>query len=792
LLRKYLMAAIPALSLIALGLPVAASASTGSADPDYKAACSEHEKGYADCLVLVRTKSGVSPLQPPPGAYGPADLQNAYDLPSATAGSGQTVAIVDAYGDPNAQADLNAYRTQYGLPACGTGCFTQYNQTGGTTPPAADPTGDWEIEESLDVDMVSAICPLCKIDLVAADSNSYSDLGTAVDEAVALGADYVSNSYGGSEGGGSDTPYNHPGVVITASAGDSGYGVSFPAASPYVVSVGGTTLNHTGGGGRGWSETVWGSSSGGEGTGSGCSAVESKPTWQTDPGCANRTDNDVAAVADPNTGVAIYDSYPNTVGSCGTGWCTVGGTSASSPIIASVYALAGTPTPGSYPASYLYANPESDLYDVTSGADGSCTPAYLCTGEVGYDGPTGLGTPDGTAAFKPPGTDVVTVTNPGPQTSTAGTAITPLQIAATSSKGLPLTFSATGLPAGLSISGSGKITGTPSAAGTNSVTVKATDGTASGSVTFNWVVTAPPDNVTVANPGPQTGTVGTAVSLPINATSSAGKTLTYSATGLPAGLTIDSSTGVISGTPTAAGTSSVTVTAADSTPASGSATFAWTVTAAPDKVTVTNPGHQTNTKGTPVTLAIKASSSAGKTLTYSASGLPAGLTINPGTGVVSGTPTTAGTSSVTVTAKDSTPASGAASFTWTITAGTVTGAIRNARYPRCLDDLFSSTRNGNPIDTWLCNGTAAQRWTAATSGVTTLKVLGKCLDHTGGDAVRLWSCNGSPAQMWRHVAGGAYVNPATGRCLTATSRSPGARVVLRTCNGSKAETWAGP
>jgi Ricin-type beta-trefoil lectin domain len=373
--------------------------------PDYKAVCRTHPaKGQVTCFALVRTNvtayRGVQPRTDPPG-YGPADLKSAYKLPSG--GTGQTVAVVDAYDDPSAESDLAVYRTQFGLPACTTanGCFKKVNENGASSPlpPESGSTG-WATEESLDIDMVSAACPLCHIDLVEGDAPSLNDLGTAVDSAVALGAKYVSNSYGAGDFSGEsaeDTFYNHPGVAVTASAGDDGYGVSYPAASPDVVAVGGTSLT-TGASPRGWAETVWGDGTAGdEGTGSGCSANESKPSWQTDTGCAGRTDNDVAAVADPNTGVAVYDTYDE------GGWLVVGGTSASSPFIASVYALAGPPSAGSYPADYLYAQHSSaNIYDVTSGSNGSCAPAYLCTGEAGYDGPTGWGTPDGTAAFQAP------------------------------------------------------------------------------------------------------------------------------------------------------------------------------------------------------------------------------------------------------------------------------------------------------------------------------------------------------------------------------------------------------
>ncbi|KOG33184.1 S53 family peptidase [Streptomyces resistomycificus] len=335
-----------------------------------------------------------------PSGYGPSDLQSAYGLSSAASskGSGETIAIVDAYDDPNAEADLAKYRSYYGLSTCTTanGCFKKVSQTGSTTSlPSAD--SGWAEEISLDLDMASATCPNCNITLVEASSASMANLGTAVNEAVKLGAKFVSNSYGGSESS-TDTSYdssyfNHPGVAITVSAGDSAYGAEYPAASKYVTSVGGTKLS-TSSTTRGWTESVWKTSTT-EGTGSGCSKYDAKPSWQTDTGCTKRMISDVSAVADPATGVSVYDSYGVTAG-----WYTFGGTSASSPIIAGVYALAGTPGSTDYPAQYPYgAAGTSALNDVTSGNNGSCSTSYFCTATSGYDGPTGLGTPEGTAAF---------------------------------------------------------------------------------------------------------------------------------------------------------------------------------------------------------------------------------------------------------------------------------------------------------------------------------------------------------------------------------------------------------
>ena len=345
--------------------------------------CGAGSLGYAHCLAIRVDVAGLAPSIP--GGYGPSDLQSAYKLPSATAGSGQTVAIVDAFNDPKAESDLGVYRSTFGLSPCTTanGCFRKVNQSGGAAYPPSDI--GWSQEISLDLDMVSAICPKCRILLVEANDSSFNNLGKAVNEAVKLQANEISNSYGSSEFSGETTFasfYNHPGHVITASAGDSGYGPQVPAAFNTVTSVGGTTLKHASNS-RGWSEKVW------SGAGSGCSGFISKPGWQTDTGCNHRTLNDVSADANPSTGVAVYDTFQE------RGWLVFGGTSVSSPIVASVYALAGNAvTYGSYPYGH-----RTGLFDVVSGSNGSCGGSYLCTARAGYDGPTGLGTPDGTSSF---------------------------------------------------------------------------------------------------------------------------------------------------------------------------------------------------------------------------------------------------------------------------------------------------------------------------------------------------------------------------------------------------------
>ncbi|MEV6736821.1 putative Ig domain-containing protein [Streptomyces sp. NPDC051104] len=543
-LRRLLTAAVPALTLTVAGFLAAPSAGAQTApaatahttrtsqnakaltDPQRQTVhstgkagqkvptqhlCATAKPGHASCFAQRRTdirqRLASALAAAAPSGLSPANLHSAYNLPS-TGGSGLTVAVVDAYNDPNAESDLATYRSTYGLSACtkANGCFKQVSQTGSTTSLPTNDSG-WAGEEALDIDMVSAVCPNCSIILVEANSANDTDLGIAENEAVSLGAKFVSNSWGGSESSSQtseDTSYfKHPGVAITVSAGDSGYGAEYPATSQYVTAVGGTALS-TSSNSRGWTESVWHTSST-EGTGSGCSAYDPKPSWQTDTGCSKRMEADVSAVADPATGVAVYDTYG------GSGWAVYGGTSASAPIIAGVYALAGTPGSSDYPAKYPYSH-TSNLYDVTSGSNGSCSTSYFCTARTGYDGPTGWGTPNGTTAFSSGSStgNTVTVTNPGNQSTTTGSSVS-LQIRATDSAGATLTYSATGLPTGLSINSStGLISGTASTAGTYSVTVTAKDSTsASGSASFTWTVGPSGGGCTSAqllgNPGFESG-----------------------------------------------------------------------------------------------------------------------------------------------------------------------------------------------------------------------------------------------------------------------------------------------
>ncbi len=358
---------------------------------------------------VIVNKNGKPQTITTPDAYGPAQLLGAYNL-SGIAPSQQIIAIVDAYDHPSIQSDLDTYSAKFGipsLPAC-TGpvassempCFQKVDQNGGTNYPVTN--AGWALEIALDVETAHAVCQNCSILLVEAASASLADLATAVDTAVTLGANEVSNSYGASEFAGEtsfDSHYNHPGVAVTVSAGDSGFGVQFPAASPFVTSVGGTSLYLN-------SDNTYNRESAWSNTGSGCSSVEMiKPLGQPPvSNCSSRTVSDVSAVADPNTGAAVYSSVSYNGAS---GWFKVGGTSLAAPLIAAVYALAGGVPSGVQGNTIPYAH-ASSLHDVTSGSNGSCGStgkgknaivSALCNAVAGFDGPTGLGTPNGIGAF---------------------------------------------------------------------------------------------------------------------------------------------------------------------------------------------------------------------------------------------------------------------------------------------------------------------------------------------------------------------------------------------------------
>lgn len=454
--------------------------------------CRAPRRRDASCLALrlVPARAGVAGARAyavgagavskgPAGGLTPADLASAYAFLPSVGGAGQTVAIVDAYDDPEIEQDLGTFDSEYGLPACTTanGCFEKVNQRGATAPlPPADEVG-WSVEMSLDVETVHSVCSSCRILVVEADSESLPDLAASVSEAVSLGASEVSNSYGALEtemGEAEQAAYNHPGVAIVASAGDSGYldwddiaegleapGVpDAPASLPSVVAVGGTSLKLKANGTR-KSETVWNDSGlpSGRGfkqfsaSGGGCSTLFTAPSWQQDaPGWASaacgtkRLDNDVAAVADPYTGFDIYDSYVYEEGFA-PGWLTIGGTSLSSPLIAGLYGLAGGSHGASYPAATLYSHlgEASSLYDVTTGGDGycdgeapepcgepgvneefgdlDCEGTTACDAAPGFDGPSGVGAPNGLRAFGGPSQEKPTALTEAASAVTATSAV---------------------------------------------------------------------------------------------------------------------------------------------------------------------------------------------------------------------------------------------------------------------------------------------------------------------------------------------------------------------------------
>ena len=384
----------------AIGLTAAAVGVASSADAVPGAhgqrVCSDAKAGEANCFAEVLVDANgkdVSPdtAAPSSNAKTPADIRSAYKLTGLASG-GRTVAIVDAYGYPNAERDLGVYRSQFpNIPACPTanGCLKIIDQNGGTNLPRFNL--GWAQEQALDLDAVSATCPDCKIILVQAKSASFADLGAAVVTASKqAGVVAISNSYGGGDAPDSTYGkyYNHPNIAVTASTGDNGYqGGSYPASSAYVTAVGGTSLTKATGTTRGWSESVW------SGAGSGCSTYNvavAPAAFGT--GCAKRAMADVSAVADPQAGLAVYAPTRRT----GSTWAQYGGTSLSSPIIAAVYALSGN-TAG-YANGLPYQNPAS-LFDVTSGSNGSCPTTQWCHARTGWDGPTGLGTPNGVGAF---------------------------------------------------------------------------------------------------------------------------------------------------------------------------------------------------------------------------------------------------------------------------------------------------------------------------------------------------------------------------------------------------------
>ena len=438
-----LFAGAAAAAAILLSPPAAqpAAASSGGTVSSV-ALCGSPQHGHRGCLVRALTVNGhryTSPAVASSAGYGPADIRSAYGLTAATGGAGQTIGIIDAYDNPNAESDLAAYRAQWGLPACTTanGCFHKTDENGGqsfvpaSTSNTNDPSYGWGAEIDLDIQAVSAACPACHILLVEASTLADSDFMKAITTAAGLGATELSLSFGGCEQAADqpqfDSVLHNTGLPIAAATGDFGYlsadnpaqqnpatqclsatgtpltgSPSYPASSTYAIAVGGTTLTPASTTARGWAETAWAYSAGHQwGGGSGCSTDEAKPVWQHDSGCPTRMVADVAVDGDPQTGLAVYDTWDS------TGWGVYGGTSLSAPLVAGMYGLAGG-RPGGWQGAQALYEPGITVNDVSGGsnaplASDCSTQPYFCNAGPGYDGPTGVGSPAGVIATAPPG-----------------------------------------------------------------------------------------------------------------------------------------------------------------------------------------------------------------------------------------------------------------------------------------------------------------------------------------------------------------------------------------------------
>jgi subtilase family serine protease len=380
-------AAVLAAGGVAAMIPVANAATTSSPtskSPTIRACHARPVAGSATCLAIAVAGPGGHALRssrPLATGFTPTDIEHAYNLSGLKSG-GRTVAIIDAYGYPTLESDLALYRSTYDLPACTTknGCLTIMNQNGGSKTPTVN--SGWDVEQALDVDAVSAACPDCHILVVEAKNASLYNLGAAVNRAsIQKGVAAISNSYTGRKDRHKNTAYNHRGIAITAATGDSGFqGGAYPADDTHVVAVGGTSVTKSG---NTYTESAW------SGAGSGCALYTKVPHWQQgiDTTCATKADSDVSAAADPNLGglnIALNGQFEQ-----------VGGTSEATPIIAAVFALSGNTH--RYPAVNLYEHPQF-LNDVTTGSNGACG-SPLCDAGKGWDGPTGMGTPNGDKAF---------------------------------------------------------------------------------------------------------------------------------------------------------------------------------------------------------------------------------------------------------------------------------------------------------------------------------------------------------------------------------------------------------
>jgi subtilase family serine protease len=558
--RPSVLAALVVVALVVL-VPVSAQGANGHAN--YHAVCPGPPAGYGHCHALVVTDSRGNPrAKSAPYGLSPATIKSVYGFPtSLTAGTGKTIAIVDAYDDPTAESDLNTFSTQYGLPPCttGNGCFKKVNQSGGTSYPSVD--SGWALEISLDVQWAHAIAPGATILLVEASSNSFSDLLTAENWAKTH-AQYVSNSWGGGESrfeSSYDSYFSQPGVSFFVSAGDSGTPAEYPSASPNVISVGGTTLNLDSGGNL-VSETGW------SGGGGGCSRFETATSAQSSfseygqVGCnGKRATPDVSLDADPASGVSVYDS---TVYSGQSGWWKVGGTSASSPMWAGRAAVAGAVVN----SGYVYGS-SIPFRDITSGNNGApCLVGFdLCSGRGSWNDGGSQSTPDFALSVSPSSQTV---------TAGAGTSYT-VSVSPTGGFSSSVDLAVDGCPSGATctletsslVSGSTLLdisTTSGTATGPFTLTVSGTGGGKTHTAQVSLTVNAPQqaDFSLSVSPGNRTVKRGQTASFSIAITPSGGfnGSVGLSLAGLPSG------TSYLFAPQSTSSSSTLTVTTTGSTP----------------------------------------------------------------------------------------------------------------------------------------------------------------------------------------------------------------------------------
>jgi subtilase family serine protease len=601
--------------------------------------------------------------------YTPAQIRAAYGMPTLPAtgstltatqaaqlGAGQTIYLVDAMSDPNIVAELAAFNAKFGLPTCTTqtiaanaslplaaatsgasaACtFSVVNSTstGTMTATAAPYDSGWATEIALDVEWSHATAPLARIILINTPDASTNSFTEAISLVNSMGAGGVSMSFGAPEGSWTtqaNTVFSGANMSYFASAGDSGQSVQWPAVSPNVVAVGGTSLTYSGAGTR--SETTW------SGTGGGISQYTATPSYQTsavpDMGTlAHRSVSDVAFNADPNTGqyLAVIPRGSSTVS-----WGSVGGTSMSSPQWAGIVAVANAIRAQSSkavlgdPHAVLYGQISTvagtyagDFYDVTTGADGNCS---TCKAKVGYDQVTGLGTPNVTSLLGTLTGATVAASAPAVTSATiSGTVGTALTFTASAVDANSVTFSMSGAPSGMTITSAGAVTwGTP-VAGTYSVTVTAKDSKTglSGSGVYTIVISAA--SAPKVASASISGKVGTALSYTVSVTDT--NPVTYTLTGAPSGMTI-SSAGTLTWSTPVAGTYSVTVTAKDSkTALSGTGVLTITISAASTTTAgpvITAPAI-TGVAGKALTGTISIADPGVSSLSISISGVPMGM-----------------------------------------------------------------------------------------------------------------------------------------------------------------------